>query len=318
MSGFITTSDIIKRLNESLDDTGEFQLHTRLPDGSARVATRSEQAAADFGAKLQQATAYVQTLSGHEQLIWANEQRLEGNQLYERKMYEEAIDVYLTCLTVSANRDTTPGDNSRKNDDDDSAEQDRAELFFKVMNNLALCTLQLKWYRKTVEFCTMALNERRIDDGMFMLDKAKLFYKRAKASRLRGDYCVENIEKAKIFLAKSNHALEPELNKAIEQERQLLQGAIAQAQVNERRQEASMKRLLSPRPVDDGIDPLYEFSSISEREFSTIRAPTADLDGRVSSSGNPVKSYLEMYTNMMQRQAQQWLDWLSIKNKKSE
>jgi hypothetical protein len=315
MSGFITTSDIIKRLNESLDDTGEFQLHTRLPDGSARVATRSEQAAADFGAKLQQATAYVQTLPGHEQLQWANEQRLEGNQLYERKMYEEAIDVYLTCLTVAANRDA-PGDN--KKNDDDSAEHDRAELFFKVMNNLALCTLQLKWYRKTVEFCTMALNERRIDDGMFMLDKAKLFYKRAKASRLRGDYCVEDIEKAKIFLAKSNHALEPELNKAIEQERQLLQGAIVQGQVNERRQEASMKRLLSPRPAVNGIDPLYEFSSILEREFSTIRAPTADLGGRVNSSGNPVKSYLDMYKSMMQRQAQQWLDWLSIKNKKSE
>jgi hypothetical protein len=317
MSGFITTSDILKRLNESLEDAGEFQLHTRLPDGSARVSTRSEQAAADFGAKLQQAAAYVQTLSSrHERLQWANEQRREGNELYERKSYEEAIDVYLTCLTVAANRETTAPPAGDTNDEDDGAEQDRVELFFKVMNNLALCTLQLKWYRKTVEFCSMALTEQRIDDGRFMLDKAKLFYKRAKAGRLRGDYSLDDIEKARYFLAKSDQALEPQLNNAIEQERKLLQGAIAQARVNQKRQETSMKRLLTP--AGNGIDPLYEPSSIPEREYSTIRAPTPDRGRTRSIDESSMPSYWETYTVMVQRQTRRCLDWLSINKKKSD
>jgi hypothetical protein len=179
-----------------------------------------------------------------------------------------------------------------------------------------LCTLQLQWYRKTVEFCTMALTEQRIDDGRFMLDKAKLFYKRAKAGRLRGDYSLDDIEKAKYFLAKSDQALEPQLNKTIEKERKLLQGAIAQARVNQKRQEASMKRLLTP--VDNGIDPLYEPSSIPEREYSTIRAPTP---GRVRArcvDESSMPSYWETYTAMVQRQTRRWLDRLSIKKKKSD
>jgi hypothetical protein len=218
-------------------------------------------------------------------------------------LYEEAIDVYLTCLTVVG---------KHRSDDTD---KDQLELFFKTMNNLAFCTLQLKWYGKTVEFCTLALKDQQINDGIFMLEKARLFFKRAKASRLRGDYRFDDIDKAKHCLETSDQALEPELHKAILQERRLLEGAIAQAQVNRRRQEASMKRLLNP--VGNGIDPLYEASSLPEREFSTIRAPSTG-QGRSVGSERLVESYWALYVGMVQRQARKFRDWLISEKSKSQ
>lgn len=307
MSDFITTSDILKRLNESLEDVGEFQLHTRLPDGSARVSTKSEQAAADFGTKLEQAAAYVQTLSADQRLEWGNAQKLRGNELFAKKQYEDAIDVYLTCLTVAGDQESGL-----------LPEFQRLELFFKTMNNLALCTLQLKWYRKTMEFCTMALQQQLVGGGdtyeSFMLERGKLYFKRAKAGRLRGDYCREDLKMAKTCLQQSDHANEPKLNQAIDEENVLLDQAMAQAEVNKDRQAESMKHLLTP--VDDHVEPLY--NTLGEREFSTIRAPKAEGTGaRVNASA--ARSYLDVYIDIIARQVNRWVTrWNDRGGKKTD
>jgi hypothetical protein len=280
-SPFTTTSDVLRHLNESIqrmqqheDDklrlpAGKFELQTRLPDGSARPANEEETASADFQNKLQQATAYVAALPTRaEKLNWCERQRLYGNSILsgggDKNNYRAAMDVYLTCLAVAA-------DTSLDNDDHDHQRQ-RLLLFAKVLNNLAVCTMEMSWYQKTVQFCTMGLkhlseyNHRSIDqddDREMRIQKCKLYFKRAKASRLRGEY-----KSAKIDLVHAreqccswsdNHDTEDghaaalvQFVKIIDKEEQLLNQAVKRAKRNLDVQKRAMRQILgSPNPPPD-------------------------------------------------------------------
>mmetsp|Transcript_23105 Transcript_23105/g.54820 ORF Transcript_23105/g.54820 Transcript_23105/m.54820 type:complete len:523 (+) Transcript_23105:78-1646(+) len=177
VSPFITTSDIVNNLNKqlamlsdgapgegegststtttSIGSTGplealsslrqkpRFELNKRLPDGSAVPATTEEISAADFKTKLEQAASFVSQLATpRDRQYWAEQQRLLGNRYFESGDYKAAMDVYLTCLLVKEN---TP---------------DFVQVtLFPVLNNLAQCTLQLGMYKKTIAFCSIAIEE---------------------------------------------------------------------------------------------------------------------------------------------------------------
>jgi tetratricopeptide (TPR) repeat protein len=215
-----------------------FELHTRLPDGSARPATDNEIGTANFQMKLQQTVTLLQSLPNLDaQLSWAEEQRVQvGNIFYQKEQYENAMDIYLTCLTVATTKSSTVTSSAmscRDNSDTNTAvtatiqqQQQQLVLYTKLMNNLALCTLRLQCYQKTITFCTMAMDHLSAMscDGMFTgstqfravttstntgtgcgtptstynqsddfrmvvtEQRMKLHYKRAKAYRLKGEY----------------------------------------------------------------------------------------------------------------------------------
>mmetsp|Transcript_23103 Transcript_23103/g.54817 ORF Transcript_23103/g.54817 Transcript_23103/m.54817 type:complete len:518 (+) Transcript_23103:78-1631(+) len=177
VSPFITTSDIVNNLNKQLailsdgavgegegstsstttniGSTGplealsslrqkpRFELNKRLPDGSAVPATPEEISAADFKTKLKQAASFVSLLATpRDRQYWAEQQRLLGNRYFESADYKSAMDVYLTCLLVKENT------------------RDFVQVtLFPVLNNLAQCTLQLGMYKKTIAFCSIAIEE---------------------------------------------------------------------------------------------------------------------------------------------------------------
>jgi tetratricopeptide (TPR) repeat protein len=225
----LTISEVVQRLNGQIhsalsdsdggrkDALGGFELHTRLPDGSSRPATDTEMSTADFQMKLQQTVQILQALPNKAaQLYWAEEQRTKGgNSYYQNQQYEQAMDVYLTLLAVSVGNEEV----------EVSMQEQQLILYSKLMNNLALCTLQLQRYQRAITFCTMALAHirgtiekwrsstdqndggRRIscnpcvnddsesfkstnDDFSEVLEqqRGKLIYKLAKAYRLKGDY----------------------------------------------------------------------------------------------------------------------------------
>jgi tetratricopeptide (TPR) repeat protein len=229
-SPFVTQTSVVESLNKALadlqsnDDTSNaphFELQKRLPNGNTRRATTEELQAADMESKLQQAAAQVEYLkTWDEKKQWAEEQRKYGNQLYREERYEQAIDVYLTCLVVAQQEKKL----APPEIDTDTQSQSAGLLFLYVMNNLAQSTLALKWFRKTEQFCTLALQEVYVNtdaDADVDLDVkhgggaetcsdkaarctstdatslkfpkqqhqiAKLYYKRGKARRLGGLY----------------------------------------------------------------------------------------------------------------------------------
>ncbi|GKZ00999.1 hypothetical protein MPSEU_001051400 [Mayamaea pseudoterrestris] len=167
---------------------GHFELQTRLPDGSSRIASEKERKAADMESKLAQVANHIANMSLEQKLDWAEKQRAYGNSLYEKQEYEQAMDVYLTLLPVAYEHDA---------------------LFLKIMNNLAQAALSLNWYRKSIQFCSMALGRLKLDGkhvdissetraattnrdtGSIDLDHlqvSKLYYRRSKSHRLSGEY----------------------------------------------------------------------------------------------------------------------------------
>ena len=122
MKMFFTTSDLIERMNSAIRDAyddnpipssksvrdgdgaggnaGGFELQMKLPDGSYRRAEQNEIAAADFQTKMKQASERIAGFDSQQKMEWAKFQRLEGNTLFARGEYAEAMDVYLTCLVA--------------------------------------------------------------------------------------------------------------------------------------------------------------------------------------------------------------------------
>jgi hypothetical protein len=275
----ITISDILAKLNSTIqshvdtDTTSStekvkgFELHTRLPDGSARPATDAEMATANFESKLQHSMGIVQSLpNGVAKLKWAEIQRVDiGNDFYQKQQYESAMDTYLTCLIVA----TPP----LASDDPMNYTMEHFLLYMKVMNNLALCTMQLKWYRKTVTFCTMAIDQisttlpmiQRIKgSNIDQTDKAaviieqriKLCYKRAKAYRLKGEYDLAYLDLEYIQTELSKNATDSafekvllEMNCVISKEEQLLKRSTLHGKKNFKQQQNGMVKLLNQSKI---------------------------------------------------------------------
>lgn len=273
---FFTTSDLMNTMNDVLeklkrpDDnfSPRFELQKRLPNGSTVKASEKDLKVADMDSKFKQAALEVEGLTTTKKIEWAKNQRLEGNQLYASKNFAEAIDVYLTCLVV-------------KSDDLEFIDQ----VFLPVMNNLAQCTLQLGNYKKTQNFCTMALDEERI----FLLEKpeliSKLYFRRAKASRLSGEYvqAQKDLKQARHFLSETSKEHE-----AIEKELRMVELSSREAKKMESRQQQAMKQAFEiqsePLAVDnkqlealsDAINNKSEKKNSlyggRKRNYSTLRA----------------------------------------------
>ena len=184
-SPFITTSRLMESLNASLQETAapddtllpRFELQRRLPDGSTRRATESEQAAADMETKLQQTATLIEKMNQEERRTWAQAQREAGNIFYKEEKYKDAIDTYLTCLPAI---------------DQSFPETVDLLLFLKVMNNLSQSCIQLHWSGKAIRFASIALDQIKNGDQErtkeVAVEVVKLYFKRGKAYRLRGDY----------------------------------------------------------------------------------------------------------------------------------
>ena len=283
---FVTTSYVLDSLNSALDKlnppTGEnssssqqllpggkrtfFELQKRLPDGSTRKATDEEMSSADMKNKLEQAAKYTENMSLEQKIEWAQKQRQHGNELYQEGKYKEAIDIYLTCLVV---RDTAKQD------------VDQEVLILPVMNNLAQCTLQLGWYQKTEHFCTLAMES--INDvtskGPLV---AKLYFKRAKARRLRGMYkeAKFDLEVAKLKLGADGTEKEesktPE-HKAIERELQLLVKATKEGKRNRERAQRAMQKVLGTSSGNNQYD---------EKKVDEDSGTTSSTNGGMNYSEN--------------------------------
>ncbi|EJK55126.1 hypothetical protein THAOC_25173, partial [Thalassiosira oceanica] len=105
---------------------GGFELQRKLPDGSYRRADESETAAANFQAKMKQAAEMTASLEPGERIEWAGWQRKQGNDLFARGEYREAMDVYLTCL-VAMDQKTKKNENADPDvSEDNSTEQQLA------------------------------------------------------------------------------------------------------------------------------------------------------------------------------------------------
>eukprot|EP00545_Synedropsis_sp_CCMP1620_P014061 CAMPEP_0119019670 /NCGR_PEP_ID=MMETSP1176-20130426/22403_1 /TAXON_ID=265551 /ORGANISM="Synedropsis recta cf, Strain CCMP1620" /LENGTH=319 /DNA_ID=CAMNT_0006973927 /DNA_START=8 /DNA_END=967 /DNA_ORIENTATION=- len=258
-----------------MDEDGlqpRFELQKRLPNGNTTRCSEQDMAVADMESKFKQAANEVEDLSDEQKLEWAQIQRKEGNLIYARKDYNEAVDVYLTCLVV-------------KSDSTDFMDQ----VYLPVLNNLAQCTLQLGSYRKAATFCTMALEE---ESKLTHRPEAvsKLYFRRGKARRLSGDYkaAIDDFAKAKELLPDKSGAE----HRAIQKELQLVAQSTIEGKRNEVKQKDAMKSFfdtnttlgadaMSNEPAADVHEPPAALNhkklesslyGTQKRAYSTLRA----------------------------------------------
>jgi tetratricopeptide (TPR) repeat protein len=297
---FFTTSDLLSRINETLagmDDpevplNPRFELQRRLPDGSTRKATPADQQVADLESKIKQAADEVKDFSNIDKIQWAALQRNEGNILYKKGAYQEALDVYLTCLVVKT----------------DSNEFTR-EVFLPCLNNLAQCTLKLGMYLKTETYCSIALdelakstvNDDDDDDGPLV---AKLYFRRGKARRLGGKYDLATIDLQKALTMVQDP-------KPIHHELQLVKRAMLEAQRNKKRQERAMQQVWASHSNnnddDDDDEPSLYDDALQKRSYSKLRAKQYEDDSGNDTTETATLSYWDYYLALIGRIAERFL-----------
>jgi tetratricopeptide (TPR) repeat protein len=355
---FVTTTDVLKSLNQALEDLAEeddiakphFELQKRMSNGSTRRATPQEMQAADMETKIQQSAAQVESLSTwDEKKLWGEQQRQYGNKLYHQERYEQAIDVYLTCLVV--------------------AQQEKKYvpeaklvglLFLSLINNLAQSALQLKWYLKTDQFCSLALEhldkkeDRNGNDDCDATNEsqknqyehqqqqspeypqqiAKLYYKRGKARRLRGHYkdARADLDTALEWIDRKNDSTKsPKVSvytddetqaraasrRTVERELQLVAKAAVEARRNKQRQQHAMQQVLSTNQsvgsADGSRTPKESlFPEIQgKRTYSTLRASSAAAVNQSDSDAQelPQLTARQWYVAVIGRVAEKLLEW---------
>jgi len=131
-----------------------------------------------------------------EKITWAKNHRAEGNILYESGYFQEATDVYLTCLVALDVRSSSSSESSFTSlshscskvdkDDKENCDEDAMELEIKipVLMNLSACAMKMGTYSKAEIFCNHALES----PSSFGKKNAKLWYRRGKARMCKGDY----------------------------------------------------------------------------------------------------------------------------------
>lgn len=248
-SQFFTTTDLINRINASLEDTSDtfnspsseearkyeksqsnrpkFELQRRFSDGTTRKASPEETAAADFQAKLQQAGQIVSHLNRDEKLIWAGEQRQVGNKLFQEGGYKEAMDVYLTCL-VALEYISKDRMNDNQMDED---------IKMPVLLNLAACALNLGMYKKTVSFCDFCMELECAKKN------PKVYFRRGKAYMFMGNYSLarNDLNMAESILLQDFNDDSKECL-SIRKEMQRLDKMIQNSKKNKERQAMAMKK----------------------------------------------------------------------------
>lgn len=200
-------------------------------------------------------------LTPSQKLEWAKDQRMEGNKLFVKKEYKEAMDVYLTCL-VAMDKIISHGDDSKRNDGisneklkSSSIQRKKieSELQLPVLLNLSLCTLKLGMLNKTQQFCNLALD---IPCGR---KNPKVYFRRGKARMLMGLYHDSRLDfdlALQILSNEANDILNTNFSSSnIENERYKEKEAVLKelrkldtleksAKINSNRQKKAMKSLL--------------------------------------------------------------------------
>ena len=291
----------------------QFELQRRLPDGSTRRVTDSEQEAADLESKLQQVAAQISQLPPPLQWEWIQSQKAYGNQLFSAKHYAPAIDVYLTCVMMTKNLQTEtihkesgePQQSSANLDSSDTEPPSESSeslylptdpveynvLFLQLMNNMAQSALHLSWYHKAIQFANLALEELQPPESLSVAAEsvvpvelwfplAKLYFKRAKAHRLRGHYrqAKRDLDVAEQYLVQQPKQQQPTAQQnstgqeqqqepiatsrssttvalqEIARERQLIVRHETEGRNNHRRQRQGMQHLLGGGEIKRGDD----------------------------------------------------------------
>ena len=321
---FFTSSDLIARINQSVaevsgDGIGEaaapttaggFELRRQMPDGSTRRADEADTAVADLQSKIKQTAAVLSALSAEEKMEWARQQRVEGNKLFSREEYTEAMDVYITCLVAmdklkqgSADKE---GDSDGASSDGVFSEDIEREIQLPVLLNLALCALKLGTLRKAESFCNFALQTS------LGADCPKAYFRRGRARMLMGSYDDarsdlqravdllqnENADKGGDSNTNDNTAREAEL-KAVRKELQKLERLEFAARKHEKVQKKNMKRLWDTGKSNaveaNGTTPDQSISS-SAVDISSVKAEKSE--GQSNASAENKKG---LYSDVQER-----------------
>ena len=325
----MTTSDVLSKLNQqlsALSSPGEsfqprVELQRRLPDGSTIPATEKDIETSDFETKIQQAATYVSLLEDPaDRIEWAKEQRQVGNAYFSHGDYKAAMDIYLTCLVVK-----------------DTSDDFIQDVFLPVLNNLAQCTLQLSMYKKTIRFCTIALEDPNVVSGSdqhkkkYPLETAKLHYKRGKARRLSGEY-LEGRKDLTMALKLLDVVENDDTSiyvQAVRKEFRHLEASEKEARKNRQRAKKAMQAVLSIGKKDEAkatqiSNPSkhqtetaegegYYYADNMPRKFSSIRArkmPKEDISQNETEKTTEQLSYRQYYWLLVARVAETLLLWL--------
>jgi hypothetical protein len=328
---FVTTSNVLNQLNtqlqtlsgaEAFQQPPRFELQKRLPDGSAIPASDSDLRASDLQTKLQQSAKFVSLLDDEDKFEWADQQRKAGNAYFKHGDYVSAMDIYLTCLVVKDHR-----------------QEFTTDIYFPVLNNLASCTLQLSMYKKTIIFCDIGLEkEAQVDletsPSSSRLFLAKLYFKRAKAYRLTGEY---GMARKDLTVARNTlgwyegykNTDTAEYEQAMAKELRLLDTAEREGRKNRLRAQKGIKKAFnvnvnsnkepssattsatSPDPSSDGLYSDHQ----GPRKYSTLRVrKTTPVKKSAAQEKQPPEpkplSYSEYYWAVVARVTETLLVWL--------
>jgi hypothetical protein len=122
------------------------EIKQRLPDGSYQTAPNGTLQALGSQARLAATASALQNHTKEEKINWAIEKRIEGNNLFQQKLYSEAIERYLECLTAT--------DFGQENEEKNQEEKGNIdEVVVPVLCNLAACCIQTK-VQKEIIFLT--------------------------------------------------------------------------------------------------------------------------------------------------------------------
>mmetsp|Transcript_30115 Transcript_30115/g.54572 ORF Transcript_30115/g.54572 Transcript_30115/m.54572 type:complete len:395 (+) Transcript_30115:256-1440(+) len=285
---FFTTSDLVNRMNAAIkdantdnndmppaaSDSGGFELQRKMPDGSYRRAEESEREAADFQAKMKQAGEMIAGLDPPQRIEWAKHQRQEGNVLFAKGDYKEAMDVYLTSLVAmdqtpaSSDKNISAMNNGGESDNDLLLKvQIEKEIKLPVLLNLALSALKMGMLSKAEKFCNFAME---MDAGR---QSVKSHFRRGGVRMLMGHYALAelDLDKALELLNTKMMLLDdddcPIWNDAeneravIVREKQKLSRLVNQADKNRRLQKKAMEKLFQS---DENKDPMLKAGNMEE------------------------------------------------------
>eukprot|EP00978_Attheya_sp_CCMP212_P008142 scaffold18983_cov53-Attheya_sp.AAC.1 len=202
---FYTTSDLMDTMNEAMKGTGgdpdtgpQVELQKRMPDGSTVRADEKDMAVANLQSKVKQCAMMVKDMTQTQKLEWAKQQRVEGNILFGVGEYQEAMDVYLTCLvamdTTTSKKETSDKsleptvtskaekETSSRSSETSIATTAEKEIQLPVLLNLSLCALKLGMLKKAEAFMNFALE---LPSGAH---HPKVYFRRGKARMRMGCY----------------------------------------------------------------------------------------------------------------------------------
>jgi tetratricopeptide (TPR) repeat protein len=271
-------------------------------------------------------------LTPEQKIEWAISQRKEGNRLFANSEYQEAMDVYLTCLVA------VDASNSQ-NDSQNTSSQCDSEIKLPVLLNLALCALKLGMLSKAEKFCNYAIE---LESGQ---QSAKSYFRRGKVRMLQGNYisaeldldkALDLLESSDVSAAESDRDADERDKRVVLREKQKLQGLMKQAEKNQKQQKKAMQRLFESASnnqddapvsaVDAAADiqnneceksiSLYPEKKTGTRKYSTLRDdPTWDHsiyhnDTQEEEAQSSLNQYLEWYLQMIGRCAQKLLDMI--------